>query len=123
MGRELSRREGSGFVPGLLLGALLGVTVLSLVPIALAFIPLALLVSAKGLREVPRDRRRSAAGAGILIGAGAVFTYGALNTFVACGTTEDFCGNANIVPLFAFALFTVTCGVVVSVLTFVRSNP
>jgi 4-amino-4-deoxy-L-arabinose transferase-like glycosyltransferase len=122
MAGELSRRRGSSIVPGLLIGVLLGLISMVLVAIALALVPLALLVSAKALREVPLDRQRSAGSAGVLVGAGAVFTFGALNTVAACAGTEDFCGNANIVPFLAFALFTLTWGVVVSILTVVRSN-
>lgn len=122
MASEQSRRSGFGIVRGLLVGVLLGLIALVLVPIALALVPLALLATAMALGEVPLDRPRSAGSAGILVGAGAVFMFGALNTVAACAGTEDFCGNTNIVPLLAFALFTLTCGVVVSILTVVRSN-
>jgi hypothetical protein len=122
MATERSRRRVLDIVPGLLIGALLGLTSVVLMPIALALIPLALLASAKALREVPLPTRRSAGIAGVLVGAGSVFMFGALNTFAACVGTEDFCGDANIEPFLAFALLTLTCGVVVSILTVVRSK-
>jgi hypothetical protein len=115
----LSRSAVFAFVIGLVIGLLLGLISVVLAPVALVLIPLALAVSATGLREVPRENRRSAGGAGVLIGAGAVLMFGALNTFTACAGTDDFCGNANIAPLFALALFTLVCGVLVSILTVV----
>lgn len=122
MASEQSLRRGSGIVPGLVIGVLLGLISMVLVAIALAVVPLAMLASAKALREVPLDGPRSAGIAGVLVGAGAVFMFGALNTFAACAGTEDFCGNANIVPFLALALVTLTWGVVASILTVVRSN-
>ncbi len=119
---ELSRRRGSAIVPGLVIGVVLGLIGVVLVPFALVLVPLALLTGAKALREVPLDRRRSAGSAGVLVGAGTVFMFGASNTVAACAGTEDFCGNTNIVPLLAFALLTLSCGVVVSILTAVRSD-
>jgi hypothetical protein len=115
------RNEGGGFALGLLLGAVLGVTGVSLAPILIVVISVPLFVSLSALRATPPDSRRSAAGAGVLVGVGAVFIDGAVNTFVACRATEDFCGDANPVPLLALALLTLACGVVVSVLTVKRA--
>ena len=122
MASELSQHGGSGFFAGTLIGLLLGLICVALMPIALALVPLALLASAGALREVPLNRPLSAGIAGVLLGVGAVLMFGALNTFAACVGTEDFCGNTNIAPLFAFALITLTCGVLASILTVVRSN-
>jgi len=122
MAGEMSQHPGHAFFVGLLIGLLLGLVSVVLLPIALAMVPLGLLASARALREAPLDRPLSAGIAAFLLGVGAVLMFGALNTFVACAGTEDFCGNANIVPLFAFGLFTLTCGAVASILTLVRSN-
>jgi hypothetical protein len=122
MATEPSRDGRSGFVAGLLIGLFLGLLAVALLPIALALVPLGMLASARALREVPIDRPLSAGIAGYLLGIGAVLMFGALNTFVACTGSEDFCGNANIVPLFAFAFFTLMCGALASVLTVVRSK-
>lgn len=123
MDSEPSRRSGMGFALGVLVGVLLGLLSMSLVPIALVLLPLVLLASVKALREVPLDTLRSAEFAGVLVGAGAVFTLGALNTIGACASTEDFCGNANVAPFLVFALATLAAGVVASMLTVVRAKP
>ena len=122
MASKLSQPGGFGFVVGLVVGLLLALVSLVLLPITLALVPLGLLASAMALREVPLNRPVSAGSAAFLLGVGAVLMFGALNTVGACAGTEDFCGNANIVPLFAFALVTLTCGVFASILTIVRSN-
>ena len=49
--------------------------------------------------------------AGVLVGAGAVLLLGTFNTVAACLDTDDFCGNANVWPLAAFAVFTIGAGV------------
>jgi hypothetical protein len=118
----MSQHRGYGFFAGLLTGLVLGLVSVVLLPIALALVPLALLASARALRAVPLDGPSSAGIAGFLLGVGAVLMFGALNTFGACSGTEDFCGNTNIVPLFAFALITLTCGALASILSVVRSN-
>jgi hypothetical protein len=122
MAGEMSQRVGHSLFTGFLIGLLLGLISVELLPIALALVPLALLASALALRSVPLDRPVSAGIAGFLLGVGAVLLFGALNTFAACAGTEDFCGNANIAPLFALALFTLACGALASILTVVRSN-
>ncbi|HEV8402357.1 MAG TPA: hypothetical protein VGQ31_04920, partial [Candidatus Limnocylindrales bacterium] len=50
--------------------------------------------------------------AGGLVGAGAIFLFGTINTIAACSGTDDFCGNANVWPLGAFALLTIATGAV-----------
>ena len=70
--------------------------------------PIALAVRA-GL--VRRERSRHLAEiAGVLLGSGGLFLFGALNTVAACQGTNDFCGNANVVPLFALALGMIVLG-------------
>ena len=60
--------------------------------------------------------------AGTLIGAGAVLAYGAINTVAACINTDDFCGNANVWPLGAFALVTIGAGAIATAVVAVRSR-
>lgn len=122
MAGKLSQHGGSGFLVGLVTGLLLGLISVILLPIALVMVPIGLLASAMALREVPRDRSLSAGIAAFLLGVGAVLMFSALNTFVACAGTEDFCGNANIVALAAVGLVTLICGAWASILTIVRSN-
>lgn len=91
---------GVGVVSGLLL---------SVVPtVVIALVPVAILAAVIGTfsGEIPR----AAFVAGMLAGAGALFTLGALNTIVACANTEDFCGHANPWPFLFFALVTVGSG-------------
>ena len=71
------RYEFGAFALGLLLGAVLGVTGVSLAPILIVVISVPLFVSLSALRATPPDSRRSAAGAGVLLGVGAVFMDGA----------------------------------------------
>jgi hypothetical protein len=122
MARKRSEPGGSGFFAGLVIGLLSGLVSLVLLPIALALVPLGFLASVMALREVPLNRAVSAGMAAFLLAVGAVLMFGALNTFVACVGTEDFCGNANIVPLFALASVTLAYGVFASILTVVRSG-
>jgi hypothetical protein len=56
--------------------------------------------------------------AGMSLGSGSVLLYAAASTFQSCTQTDDFCGNANIAPLIAFALFGLASGVIVSVVAF-----
>lgn len=123
MTRARLEHEGVGLLLGYLLGAVLGVIGVSLAPLLVILMPvLAVVVSVTGLREIPADTQRSAGGAGLLLGLGTVFTYGVANTFLACEGTDDFCGNANIVPLIALAGFTLACGVVLIVISIGRSR-
>jgi len=122
MASKRSQPGGSCFFAGLVVGLLSGLVSLVLLPIALALIPLGFLASVMALREVPLNRPVSAGIAAFLLVVGAVLMFGALNTFAACAGTEDFCGNANIVPLFALASVTLAYGVFASILTVVRSS-
>ena len=123
MTRERQQDEGVALLLGLLLGAVLGVVGVSFAPPLVILMPvLAVVVSVTGLREIPADTQRSAGGAGLLLGIGAVLTYGVANTFLSCRGTDDFCGNANILALLALAASTVASGVVLSVVTFARSR-
>lgn len=55
------------------------------------------------------DRRRGVQAAGVLVGSGAFYLYGAINTTLAC--LDNRCGNGNPLPLLLFALLSVGVGV------------
>lgn len=74
--------------------------------------PIALALRAAQVRS--EGSRRLTEVAGVLLGSGGVFLFGALNTIAACQRTDDFCGNANVVPLFALALGMIVLGIVSS---------
>ena len=123
MTSERLQHAGVRLLLGFLLGAVLGVLGVSFAPVLVLLMPvLALVVSVMALRESPADIQRSAGGAGLLLGLGAVFAYGVGNTFLACRGTDDFCGNANIVPLLALAVLTLACGIALTALAFLRSR-
>jgi hypothetical protein len=68
-----------------------------------------------------RETSRTMLLAGTLLGAGAVLLFGALNTVAACVDTSDFCGNANVWPMGAFAVVTIGVGTVAAGVTAFRT--
>ncbi len=100
---------GSGLALGVATGLVLGLLT-SLSPVIAIVAILALLVGAVisvGRHQEPTHTIQMA---GALMGAGAVLLYGTYNTVAACFDTPDFCGNANVWPLGAFAVVTVVIG-------------
>ena len=102
-----------GFLAGLVIGLVVGLLAV-IVPV-MGFLLLvagvvAALVSAWGDRAT-RTRGLSTA-AGFLIGLGGLFLWGSWNTISACEQTDDFCGDANIVPLLALAIALLLAGLV-----------
>jgi len=96
-----------GVTTGLLVGLLV-----SLSPVLVVVAVVALLIAT--VIGIARDmhRSRSMFLAGALVGTGALFLYGVINTIAACSVTDDFCGNANVWPLAVLALATLGGGVV-----------
>ena len=74
--------------------------------------PIALAVRTRLVRR--ETSRQLAEISGVLLGSGGIFLFGALNTVAACEGTDDFCGNANVVPLFALALGMIVLGILSS---------
>lgn len=68
------------------------------------------------LRRSDSDRKWSLAG--LSIGSGAALLYAAASTVLSCALTDNFCGNANVAPLLAFALFGLASGVIASIVAF-----
>jgi apolipoprotein N-acyltransferase len=104
-----------GFLAGLVIGLVVGLLAV-IVPV-MGFVLLvagvvAALVSAWGDRTA-RTRGLSAA-AGFLMGLGALFLWGSWNTISACVQTDDFCGDANVVPLLALAIALLVVGLVIA---------
>jgi hypothetical protein len=113
---EQERSDGArGFLAGLLLG-LAGGLLTDLMPVVgLGLIVLGvitLLIRAKAVAGA-RPRELATAG-GFLIGSGALFLYYSWNTISACANTDDFCGNANVVPLLAAAIVLLVVGFVMA---------
>ena len=82
---------------------------------------IALIVALLGLAAaglIRRDSRRSALAAGALVGAGAVYVYGAINTTLAC--LDDRCGGADPWPLVLFAVAVFGFGLVTIALSLIR---
>jgi hypothetical protein len=104
-----------GFATGLLLGL-----VTSLSPVIAIVAILAVLVGTV-LNVRRADASRSMQLAGTLVGAGAVLSYGAINTVAACINTADFCGNANVWPLGVLAVVTIGTGTVAAAVAALRS--
>ena len=102
-----------GFPAGLGIGLVVGLLAV-IVPV-MGFVLLvagvvAALVSAWGDRAT-RTRGLSA-DAGFLVGLGGLFLLGSWNTISACEQTDDFCGDANVVPLLALAIALLLAGLV-----------
>ena len=107
------------FVLGLLVGVVLGIAT-SLLFLMIAVAPLlGIAISVAGLREDPADLPGTAAGAGLLLGSGGVFLYGALNTLISCYGSAV-CGGAGALPFLAWALVIIIVGVVMAAVTFGR---
>ena len=107
------------FALGLLVGVVLGIAT-SLLFLMIAAAPLlGIAISVAGWREDPADLPRTAAGAGLLLGSGGVFLYGALNTLISCSGSAV-CGGASALPFLAWALGIVAVGVVMAALAFGR---
>jgi hypothetical protein len=106
-----------GFATGLLLGLLT-----SLSPLIAIVAILAVLVGTLVGVGQRQDSSRTLLMAGTLVGAGAVLLFGAINTVAACRETDDFCGNANVWPLLAFAMVSVGVGILAAGAVAIRTN-
>jgi hypothetical protein len=103
-----------GFLAGLVVGLVCGLLAV-IVPV-MGFVLLvagvvAALVSAWG-NPVARMRGLSTT-AGFFIAMGGLFLWGSWNTISACAQTDDFCGDANVVPLLGLAVALLVAGLVI----------
>lgn len=104
---------------GLLVGVALGIATSLLFLMIVAAPLLGIAISLAGWRANPTDLPRTAAGAGLLLGSGGVYLYGALNTLISC-SGSSVCGGASALPFLAWALAIVAIGVVMAALAFGR---
>jgi hypothetical protein len=104
----------SSFVLGVVTGVVLGLRTSRSPVIAIAAI-LAVFVATVISVGQRREPTRTIQLAGALVGAGAVLAFGTFNTVAACVDTEDFCGNADVWPLGAFAVVTIGMGAMATV--------
>jgi hypothetical protein len=99
-------RPGGRLGIGVAVGVLVALLTSYVPVVAILVIGAALVASwavlARGLRD-----ERSASLVGIVLGAGLALVYGAVTAITACAQTDTFCGNANVMPLLAFALIAV----------------
>jgi hypothetical protein len=98
------QRLGSNVLLGSSLGAVLAIVIGVLPASGYVLAPVLLVALAAILVLRPIRYSRLAGFGGVLVGAGALFLYGVVNTVVACARTSDFCGQANVLPLFAVAV-------------------
>jgi thiol:disulfide interchange protein len=103
-------RLGLGIATGLLLGF-----VAAILPVVAIVVTLVLGV-ATILAVRARDTNRGLAFAGVLTGVGLVLLAAALNTAIRCSAADNLCGDANVVPLVAYAGTLVGVGVAATVL-------
>jgi hypothetical protein len=102
-------------------GVLLGIFTVSVLPeVAFAVVGLLSITAgiAMGRRSIGGPKTAFLAGASI--GAGGVLLFGAVNTIAACWATEDFCGQADVVPILALALGALGIGLLSAVTLAVR---
>ena len=116
-GRAVAGSIPRTFALSILAGVVLAVAT-SLLFLLIILVPLiGISIGLQGLRGRPRDPSSTAAGGGLLLGAGAVYLYGALNTLISCGDSAV-CGGASALPLLAWALVILVVGAVMSGITF-----
>lgn len=108
MNRNLLARSALGVATGLLLGLYTAI-----LPVAAIVVTLVLgAMTALAVRT--RDTNRGLALAGTLTGVGLVLLVAAANTVLQCSTSDNFCGNANVVPLAVYAGGLVAAGAAVT---------
>jgi apolipoprotein N-acyltransferase len=112
---EQHRSAARGFFVGLLAGTAVGLLtdVMPVVGLGL-FAVGAFTVYIRAVANPEARHRGFATAAGFLIGLGALFLYGSWNTISACAKTDDFCGNANVVPLLAAAIALLVAGLLIA---------
>lgn len=107
------RAWGDAFI-SVAAGLAAGLLVSPLPAISVALVLATLVLAVRSLADRSAGRARLAAG--VLVGSGAVYLYGAIVTTTAC--LDDRCGGANPVPLAMFAGLVVVSGIVAGVLSF-----
>lgn len=114
-------RLAASFIVGAATGALLGLLTIVVPTVTIAVILLVMVMTA-GAVVRRTDRVRAISLAGVVVGAGAFLAFGTINTVVACAQSETFCGDANVVPLAAFAITAIVGGLASALIVKRRSG-
>jgi len=104
------------FAVSLIVGVLLGIATSVMFLLIIGVPLLGIVISVAGLRWEPGEPAYTAAGAGLLLGNGSVYLFGALNTLISC-SGSSVCGGDSAVPFLAWAVVIVTVGVVLAGVT------
>lgn len=119
--RPRRQQAVGGFAVGIAAGVLLALLT-SYVPV-IAIAGVAILIIANWVvLGFGHSAARSAQLAGVVLGAGAVLLYGAIATIQACSQTDTFCGDANVLPLLAFALVAAISGLLAGIILWARAR-
>jgi hypothetical protein len=109
------------FVVGAGVGVVAGVLMAFQPIVALVFVAGLLLLAAVVVSE--KAETRAACACGVLVAVGGVLALGEINSIVACSTTADFCGQANLWPLVFVAFAALGAGVAGGGMMAVRHRP
>jgi len=109
--RGVARRPRTRFrwIVGVEVGVLVGLLT-DLVPFLSILVVIGVVVALPVSHLRGRGLEATATLAGILVGAGLVYLVFVVNTTVECAGTADFCGDANVVPLWILTVVTLGVG-------------
>jgi hypothetical protein len=110
-------RFGVAIGVGLLLAVLIDLWPAAGFPLALLTIAVLVL---KTLSRRPLDSYRLIEVAGVTLGVDALFLYGLARGLAVCGQSQDFCGNANLVPLAALTAALIGLGLTAAAVAYRR---
>lgn len=115
-----ARRQTAGeLAVGLAAGALLSLLASFMPILAIVGVGLAMVATWVGFFTRPT---RFPALAGATLGAGVVLLWGLVMTVQSCLQTSNFCGDANLTPLLAFAGVAAATGAIGSVVALMRGG-
>jgi hypothetical protein len=90
----------SSVASGLVGGGAVGLLTVAMPVVGLVLLAVGVVIAlARAVRRPDERRHEIRTLGGLLIGSGALFTFGALMVIVRCASTTDFCGRANPFPL------------------------
>jgi hypothetical protein len=117
--RPARRQTGVELAVGLAAGALLSLLASFMPILAIVGVGLAMVATWVGFFTRPT---RFPALAGATLGAGVVLLWGLVMTVQSCLQTSNFCGDANLTPLLAFAGVAAATGAIGSVVALMRGG-
>ena len=97
------------WIVGLEVGVVVGLLT-DIVPFLSVLLVIGLLVALPLSRLRKGRNETTTALSGMLVGAGLVYLVFVVNTTVGCAGTSDFCGDANVAPLWILAIVTLGVG-------------